>query len=315
MTLTAGDFPRIDAVTKHLRQGDLIATTHFPMLETPDSTFEPDVEGHDLIPGQHVWAAPVRAIKSGWGVIVTQTCDIVREPGTEPYLQVVPLIALAGEEAWRAALHGRSGSHFALPTHEEACAFPGIDGQVCFAVPKAALLHPEVRTLQLPFDPAGRIYLSLWMARRFARHPFPDPVENLILRPLRSALMDRYRKPSTQPGAFVHSLLGVWCTPEEAPVIDVYFVMSGAALAQRTKALPDEKVIAAQAEVIMRPIAKRLERQGSALQIRTSIRTLDGVSAQDLLLNHRQVDLDLLPYDAFVAEDSRQRELAGEGSS
>lgn len=314
MPLTAEDFPRIQAVTQSLRQGDLISTPYFPMLETPGSTFEPDVEDHPTIAGRGVWAAPVREINSGWGVIVTQTCDIVRDVVDEPYLQVVPLMELASEDAWRAALHGRSGSFFALPAHEQACAFPGIDGQIWFPVPKATLVHPEVRRLQLPFDPAGRIYLSIWMARRFARHPFPDALESLVLRPLRSALVERFKSPNTQVGAFVHSLLGVWSTPEEAPVIDIYFVMSGTALTHRSKALPDHEVIAAQAEIIVRPIAKRLEQQGSGVQLRTSIRTLDGVSAQDLLLNHRQVDLDLLPYDAFVAEDARARALAGEGS-
>ncbi len=31
-------------------------------------------------------------------------------------MQLVPLMELVGEEAGRAALHGRSGSHFALAT-------------------------------------------------------------------------------------------------------------------------------------------------------------------------------------------------------
>lgn len=153
MALSAEDFPAIYGVTAGLRQGDLISTSHFPMLETPESTFQPDVEGHEVIPGQDVWAAPVRPIRSGWGVIVTQKCDIVRSPAREPYLQAVPLMELTDEQAWRGALNGRSGSCFALPQHGEACANPGIDGQVCFAVPKASLLHSGARTLQMPFDP------------------------------------------------------------------------------------------------------------------------------------------------------------------
>lgn len=314
MTLSAEDFPAIARVTAGLRQGDLISTTHFPILETPASTFDPLVEHLAPFDGQDVWAAPVRPIRSGWGVIVTQTCDIVRDPDTEPYLQVVPLVELADEDAWRGALHGRSGSYFALPRHEQACANPGMDAQVCFAVPKAALLHPGVRTLPLSFDPAGRIYLSTWMARRFARHPFPDPVEETVLKPLRKALVDRHKKPNTQPGAFVHSLLGVWCTPEEAPVLDLVFVMSGAALAANRQALPDEKALEAQPGVLLKPIAKRLQDSGSGIQLRPSVRTLDSVSAEQLFLSCRQVDLDLLPYDAFIADDSADRQLVVESS-
>lgn len=97
-------------------------------------------------------------------------------------------------------------------------------------------------------------------------------------------------------------------------MLDLVFVMSGSALAARQQALPGTEALDAQVGVLLEPIVRRLQDEGSSLELRPSVGTLDAVSAADLLLACRQVDLDLLPYDDFIAHDDAERQLAAGGS-
>lgn len=301
------DQQRLRERVRGLSQGDLISTSHAPSLGAPGSTFYPDTEMCETCPEQNVWAAPARPIRSGCGVIVTQTCDLVEPADREPWIQVAPLIATA-EELWGRARDGRDQRAFSLPAID-GLDFPAIEPQVVFSVEKAALLHDDVTTFQTELDPAQRIYLSLWLARRCGRHAFPDITEDLVLRPLRRELGKRYEQTS-QIGAFSRSLLGVWATAAEAATIDVCFVLNPTLLRAHIKQLgTDQDDLDKHCDALLARSAKKIQNI-SSLNVRTYARTPDRIDAHALLFEMRQVDMDLLPANFFTEEDAAESATA-----
>jgi hypothetical protein len=298
------DLGRLSERTRELEQGDLISTTLFPSLATPESTFHPDSEATEFCPGQEaqIWAAPVRAIATGWGVIVTQTCDLVAGADTEPYIQVAPLSEVGDEELWRAAQDGRDHRIFGLPP-VAGFETPAVEPEISFPVEKGALLHEGVETLSVPLSPTQRIHLSLWLARRCGRHAFPDSTEDYVLRPLRHELRKRLTQES-QTGAFARCLLGVWATAAEAATIKVCFILNPTALRMHLDQLgTTESDYDAFADQLLKASARRIDRATVGLQIQSMVRTLDRIDAHQLLFEMRQIDMDWLPAGFFVADE------------
>jgi hypothetical protein len=312
--LSDDDLPRLRERTVALEQGDLVSTTLFPSLATPECTFHPDSEATEFCPGQgtETWAAPVRPIATGWGVIVTQTCDLVADADVEPFIQVAPLSEVGDEDVWRAAQDGRDHRIFALPPVAEF-ETPAVEPQISFPVEKAALLHAAVQTVSTPLSPAQRIQLSLWLARRCGRHAFPDSTEDYALRPLRGELRKRLAQ-NSQIGAFARCLLGVWATAVEAPTIDVCFILNPTALRLQLDSLgTDEASYTGYAEQLLKSSARRIEHDGVGMQVRPMVRTLDRIDAHALLFEMRQVDMDWLPASYFLADEFADATADSEG--
>lgn len=303
--------PLILGRVRELNQGDLIATSHFPTLGVPEATFHPDTELAEVCAGQSVWAAPSREILSGWSVITSQTCDLVESAEREPWIQVSPLIAVT-EDVWRRAGHGRDGRAFALPSME-GVAHPVVQPQVVFTIEKSAVLHPGVRTVSTPLDSAQRIHLSMWLARRCGRHAFPDPTEDLILRPLRRELDRRFGQGS-QVGAFTRCLLGVWATAHEAAEIHVCFMINPTLLAADAAQIGiTEEQLQAHCDVLLRPSANRIAPEAAAITVAGFPRTLDRIDGHRLLFEMRQVDMELLPAQFGLAQAAEASSIdAGE---
>lgn len=298
------DVERVTASVSSLAQGDLVSTSHFVALGAPESTFYPDTEASKPIAGQGVWTAVGRPIQTGWGVIITQTCDLIRPPDEESWVQIAPLIDLKNEDRWQRARSGRALDVFSLPhVHGTDFAHSAIQAQLSFPVEKSSLMHKEVRTLATPLGPGERILLSLWLARRCGRHAFPDETEDLVLRPLRQEIARRWKKPDTQTGAFVRSLLGVWASAYTAPVIDVCFVMASSQLRANQSVLPNADAINNQVRVMTTAAARAIARSNRELRVNAFATTLDAIPAEDLLMRMRQVEVDLLPLSASFATE------------
>lgn len=301
--LSDEDLPRVNERTRRHEQGDLISTTLFPSLATPEFTFHPDSEATEFCSGQslEVWAAPVRPVISGWGVIVTQTCDLVAGADVEPFLQVAPLTDIGDEATWLGAQDGRDHRVFGLPPVADF-ETPAVEPQLSFPVEKAALLHPNVETISTPLSPTQRIHLSLWLARRCGRHAFPDRTEDYVLRPLRDELRRRLGQ-GNQLGTFSRCLLGVWATAVEAPTIDVCFILNPTALRPHFEGLgTDEAAYTGYAEQLLRSSARKIARDATGMQVRSMVRTLDRIDAHALLFEMRQIDMDWLPASYFLAD-------------
>ncbi len=285
----------VEATVQRLWQGDLVRAPLVPVLESPHSSFVDGVDGLEPVDEQGLWTVAPRVIDSGWAVIVTQTCDVVRHPDRVPYLQLMPLVALSSQE-WEAARNGRRGSLFALPASDDVgIEFPAIDCSINFPVSKAALLHVDIQATASGLDPAGRLLLSSWLMRRVGRFAFPDPLEHHVLAPLRRKVASAIGK-NSQSGAFCRSLLGVWSSTEWSQHVSVIFIVDPNLIAASRTMIDAQKAI----DELTNPMRKSLADAGSSVQIVAEGRSLADISAYRLFIEHRQVDMDALPTGAFV---------------
>lgn len=292
---SAEDKLRVEQVVQRLWQGDLVATPVVPVLESPHSSFVDGVEALEPVDSDGLWTVAPQEITTGWSAIVTQTCDVVRHPDAVPYLQLMPIVELEGA-GWQAAQNGRRGGLFALPQIEGLpVAYPAIDCMVSFPVSKAALLHEAITTLPSDLDPATRILLSSWLMRRVGRFAFPDELETHVLAPLRQKVASAMGK-NSQAGAFCQTLLGVWASTEWGATASVIFVVDPNRVAASKTAIDAAKAI----NELLRPIHKHLGNNGIPVQVTGEGRDLSSVSAYRLFIEHRQVDMDVLPTGEFV---------------
>lgn len=230
--------------------------------------------------------------------IVTQTCDLVRHPDRVPFLQLMPVVEL-DDVTWKAAHYGSRGDYFALPAITTVgLAFPAIDSQLSFPVAKAALGHADIPRTATPLDPAGRVLLSSWLMRRVGRYAFPNELERHVLSPLRAKTAKSMGK-NSMAGRFADALLGVWCSTEWAAAVSLIFIVDPNRLASQQTTDAET----AMSELVA-PIRKRLAEDGLKVQVLPTARTLDKVSAHQLFIEHRQVDMDVLPTDEFTTKAS-----------
>jgi hypothetical protein len=292
------DKAEIEQLAQGLWQGDLLAAPLVPVLESPHSTFLDGVDELDPVDEHGLWTVAAQQIDTGWGAIVTQTCDLVRHPDKVPFLQLMPVVEL-DEVTWKAAHYGSRGDYFALPAIGAAgLVFPAIDSQLSFPVSKAVLGHAEIPRAAAPLDPAARVLLSSWLMRRVGRYAFPNALEGHVLSHLRTKIAKSIGK-NSMAGRFADALLGVWCSTEWAATVSLIFIVDPNRLASQ-QTIDAEKAMGE----IVNPIRKRLAEDGVKVQVIPTARTLDKVSAQQLFIEHRQVDMDVLPTDEFTAKAS-----------
>jgi hypothetical protein len=290
---------RAEQVAGSLWQGDLLATSVAVTLEAPDSSLLEDAHELETIDEAGLWAPAPLEITSGWTAIVTQTCDVVRALQQVAHLQLMPVVELS-EQEWNDALNGRRGTLFSLPAAADlGIEFPAVDCAICFPVSKAALAHSSVKTISTPLDPASRILLSHWLMRRVGRHAFPDELEEHVLAPLREKL-GRSMGKNSPAGFLANSLMGVWSSPEWAASVSIYFIVDE----NRLRAGGVDVDVVKATEEVLAPVRKALGNASIPVQVAGSVRTLEGTSAYDLFVGHRQVDLDQLPTGGFVAGEA-----------
>ncbi|HYM54022.1 MAG TPA: hypothetical protein VES97_01565 [Solirubrobacteraceae bacterium] len=290
---------RAEQIAGSLWQGDLLATPVAVTLEAPDSSLLEDAHELEPVDSAGVWAPAPLEIASGWTAIVTQTCDVVRSLEQVEHLQLMPVVELS-EKEWNEALNGRRGTLFSLPAADGlGIDFPAVDCAICFPVSKAALAHDDVKTLTTPLDPASRILLSHWLMRRVGRYAFPDELEQHILAPLREKLGKSMGKTS-QAGFLADALIGLWSATEWAAGVSIYFIVDENRIRSRGVDIDAVKAV----EELLRPVHRALGSAGLSVQVTGTVRTLEAVSAYDLMVSHRQVDLDPLPTGGFAAKET-----------
>ena len=169
-----------------LRQGDLISAGAVSIVGIGG---DQELSGAGLNPQpDELWNLSVTS-EVGWYVVLTGPCDILRSADIEPCLTVCP-VDLVEESRYRQLRHGGlSPREFPLPPDKlrTACLvpkgepfFPIANLRYVTSVLKAALLHPEVRTLR-PLTGGQQANLAIWVGRRFARAAHPDDAEEHVL--------------------------------------------------------------------------------------------------------------------------------------
>lgn len=96
------------------------------------------------------------------------------------------------------------------------------------------------------------------MAQRFARHAFPDTLENDVLGPLRASCRSRLGK-SSEAGALLEAREGIFVRYSESAVEVVLVIAQARTVAHDRFAGSTEKIeqrVKAGLDQIMRPVAK-----------------------------------------------------------
>jgi hypothetical protein len=228
--------------------------------------------------------------------IVTQTCDVVRDPSHEPFLHIAAVQEAPDEEAWEKGLRGRySVRQYALPKGTAGLKLPLIDVRVLETVTKQALEQCEIAVIKTALSDAERARLAAWLGRRLGRHAFPDALEREVLRPMRYAV-------DKQVGGNSPAAAVLRCTERilthysgGSPLVEIAFVIDAAAANQEqllTGKSAAEALSARQnaaATLLKGPIGKA-KRGEIPWQIDVVVKTLEEVSAHDLWFRYHEVD-------------------------
>ena len=154
---------------KALEQGDLIDLRLLPVVVAGEAGLT-----------VHVQALEHRC------VLVTQTCDLVRELSVEPFAQVAGIRDLESE-VWEDLRAGQfSARLYALPTGTAGLNYPAVDIRAIATIDKRLLLDDDLPTEKPSLSEGQRQQLGTWLGRRSARTAFEDALEDSVLRPLRS---------------------------------------------------------------------------------------------------------------------------------
>lgn len=178
------------SVAKVLRgicQGDLLSLGAVTLVGVGSSAAWRSTAKHQGLtptpPDEHLWSLSIES-DVGWYVVITQDCDIVRDPNVEPCLVVCPLrhVPLAHWQTLRSGPGSPREFPFpnshGVPTADEVR--PIADLRFVTSVDKTALLHSSVQSLR-PLSGPQRSTFGRWVGARYARVAHPDVLERDVL--------------------------------------------------------------------------------------------------------------------------------------
>ena len=198
--MKAASKKRLATELSTLRQGDLISMGAVTIVGYGTSDLRAAVDGST--PQDDLWSVTVES-EVGWYAVLSQDCDIVRDPADEPCLLVCPL-KYVNRARWSSLRHGPySPREFPFPDDR-----PRLDeGQHVVAdlryvtsLDKQALLKDEVETLR-PLTPPQQQRFQAWVGRRFWRAPISDAVNEDVLGPVAQTLLSTLSKANEERDA------------------------------------------------------------------------------------------------------------------
>lgn len=198
LKITAATAPVSFSVLSPPEQGDAVSGLCLAVAGLGPA-MQPNLpQGHwptDLRPADG-WAINLES-ESGWYVLLTQDCDVVRDPDLEPTVSVAPL-TLRDVATWQDLLrNGYSSREWAYPSEK----FTGIpDGKALVvdlawttSLLKGSLTAPGVRALR-PLTGPTKADFAEWLGARVGRVAFPDDVVTKVLDPCYQARRVAARK-------------------------------------------------------------------------------------------------------------------------
>lgn len=217
---------RIDAALHEWRQGDLALGEQW-FIHAGDPS-EPLTEA-----AAEAGAAGLQALTSEVAglVVVTQTCDIVRDCVTRPYVEVAPLVQVA-TDALLDAQRGRRPGHATLPALLASSLVADLDRVMTV---EKSVVAKWTRTPGYTSDAEGRAFAQA-LARKRVRFAFPDDFVELA-RKLQARLAGKHEK-NTDEGRSLRSLreIRVQASPAwdaESITLLLWFVRHDAATGDR----------------------------------------------------------------------------------
>lgn len=284
----------LDHLRANLRQGDVLHADAFAVVGAPEATLLQDTQDAEAL-ARYRLTAVERQLATGLWAVITQTCDIRRDVDVEPFLHLSPVLDLP-EAKWSAARDGLASTRrFAYPHPVGHCQHPVLDIRIVQTIEKTALIAGTVQPTDAGLDHATRLRLSTWLARRFARHAFPDEIENAALRRLREELAKRAAQPGAPAGALLACREVVLVAYGDGPAIDILFIVRrDRVVAHPVFAQEAERKLNDGADTIMRPVVKRLQSQGGGYTLTWDVATPDRVPYADILYRYNPIDIGLL---------------------
>jgi hypothetical protein len=216
--------------TAGLRQGTLVASPPFTFAASADYPIHAVTRAWAASPSANTGVVNVVSLerRAPWGLIVTQTCDLVEEGKPKrPWVQIAPVYELYANVGDRTRILQGRGFDYLVPItalEPSAGALWVADLRLLIPVEKGWLVGRETRdafTEQTEYD-----RLAEQLARRFARPAFATIVVDRILRPaykLFADIIERYE--GTDPIAEVGLALGR--SPLEPVNAQLVFLLDG----------------------------------------------------------------------------------------
>jgi hypothetical protein len=145
------------------------------------------------------WAATLPS-ETGWFVLLSQDCDLVRDAADEPTVLIAPLVFVTAMEWQDLRRNGYSARRYAFPGEKWSGLSAGTELAVDLAwttsILRGSLAAPGVEVVRPLTGPAKRAFAE-WLSARTGRAPFPDGVQEAVLEPayqVRKALLAKYDK-------------------------------------------------------------------------------------------------------------------------
>lgn len=276
---------------RSVKQGDLLSIGGVTIVGQGQTDVSTAADA-DVQDGQ-LWSVTVES-DPGWYAVVSQDCDIIRDPKEEPCIVVCPVLWV-DHERWVALRSGPySPRHFPLPEDDEL--LTGDDGQRPVAslqyvtsVDKMALIADSVRQLS-PLTGPQRQRFASWVGRRFARPAHDDLVERDVLTPCGSrirALAKTFAKSGTNNKDSV-KLVGAaeeWFVEATDKYVQFHAAvtessLNKAGLWDSEANAPREDLLSQGCKQLLADLRKRLPTQGGYM-VKVNVARLDGVSVAE----------------------------------
>ncbi|MFN8062981.1 MAG: hypothetical protein U0Q12_27765 [Vicinamibacterales bacterium] len=282
----------LDRLRAELHQGDVLHVEAFAVVGAPEATQLQDTQDAAEFSRYRLTAVERELAGGLWGVI-SQTCDIRRDVDVEPFLQISPVLHLPQAE-WNAARDGLASTRrFAYPHPVADYQHPVLDVRIVQTIEKTAVVIDSVGPVDTGLDRATRLRLSAWLARRFARHAFPDEIEDAALRRLRDELK-RADQPGTPAGALLACREVILVAYGDGPSIDVLFVVRRDRVVAHPVFANDAEIkLREGADSIMRPVAKRLQSKRGGYTLTWDVATPNQIPYADILYRYNPIDIAL----------------------
>lgn len=289
--LSGPDRDRLRQMLTSVAQGDVISVGVVNVAGQGPSA---ELSDAGITTPDDVWNLTVQS-EIGWYVVLSQDCDIVRDPSVEPCVVVCPVTTVTETRYRELRSGGYSPRDFPLPDAKLRAAigkkksesfFPVANQRFVTSVLKEALLAPDVRVLR-PLTGRQQQRLREWAGMRYARTPHPDAAEEHVLGRAAS-IVAKYNRETSTPGqqTLQHKLVAatdtwlVRCTELSValcPVITLDRAKDAGMLVQASGEL-DAGAIHAACRKLANEIASRITRD-SGFRISVEARTWESMSA------------------------------------
>jgi hypothetical protein len=221
-----------------VQQGDVLSGLTLAVAGVGPEGVEhlPIRAGRPEVGPDDAWASPVVS-ETGQYALLSQNCDLVRDPEREPTVQVAPLV-LVDQATWDDLnRNGYSARWYAYPsskfTNVPDSQGLAVDLAWTTSILKGSLAAPGVTAVRPLSGPAQRAF-SEWVAARAGRVPFPDPVVINVLDPsydVRKRLLSTFRKAAGPVNAKVEARVVAavdrWCVRVDGRLVHILGAVTG----------------------------------------------------------------------------------------